>query len=233
MEQNITEQLVEFLRKKKVDFIALSESNIKTLKKLLGLKGDLKKNITPHLGDVLMLKRGSRNSTYLVFKQTDEDLLFRVVQSRSGKTTGTVADRSPFTKSEFVLVLNRLLEQGRVRALKLNKDYIPVLCPAENIPHLGAAESKAQSKVADVSEEAFRAAFRELEGGKFYVRICDIRRRLNWSEQAFNMMLIELRDTGQLQMQDGDTDFFTGEDIRDSFVDENGFRMLTMMWRKK
>ncbi|MDR1622807.1 MAG: hypothetical protein LBS00_10575 [Synergistaceae bacterium] len=232
MEQNVTDQLVKFLRSQKEGFIALSDSNqeFKKLKKQLeqlGLKGDLKKAIGPYLGDVLMLKRS--RPTYLVFKQTDEDLLFRVVQSRSGKAPGTVANKIPFTKNEFLTVLNRLLEQGRVRALKFNDKYVPVLYPVESVPF----PSMASEHKNDVSEEKFKEAYSALEQGKFYVRICDMRRRLNWPSREFDMMLIELRDAGQLQLQDGDTDFFTKEDIRDSFVDENGFRMLTMAWRQK
>jgi hypothetical protein len=122
-----------------------------------------------------------------------------------------------------------MLEQNKIRALKFNNKYVPVLYPVENVP----SPSTTLEHKNDVTEEKFKEAYSVLEQGKFYVRICDMRRRLNWPSQEFDMMLVKLRDAGQLQLQDGDTDYFTKEDIRDSFVDENGFRMLTMMWRKK
>jgi hypothetical protein len=59
-----------------------------------------------------------------------------------------------------------------------------------------------------------------------------MRRRLNWPAQEFDAMLRDLRDAGQLQLQGGDTDFFTKQDVQDCFVDENGFTMLTMKWRQ-
>jgi hypothetical protein len=151
--------------------------------------------------------------------------------SKDGETVGQFGKKIPVKKEMLYEPINVLVDKGLVQ-IKLSKTLLPCLYRTntevpKNTPVVP------QQKEEPRTEEQFRAAFQELERGRAYVRICDIRRRLNWSEQAFNMMLIKLRDAGQLQMQDGDTDFFTKEDIRDSFVDENGFRMLTMMWRKK
>jgi len=77
----------------------------------------------------------------------------------------------------------------------------------------------------------FQQGYNALEHGGHYVRICDLRRYLNWSADVFDATMISLRDARKLQLQGGDTDFFTAEDIRDCFVDENGLRKLTMMWR--
>jgi hypothetical protein len=214
MEQDMTERLVKFLRDRKTDFILLSKIE-QDLKKQLGLKGSIKNAVAPHFGERLMFRMKGK-SVYLCFKMPDEILLFRVVQARAGQTPSTILQKSPFKKDEFLTLLNRLTERGEVRATKFGQKYVPRLYPAEN---------------AGGNEESFRAAFRELEGGKFYVRICDMRRRLNWSASEFDAMLERLRDAGQLQLQGGDIELFTQQDIHDSFVDENGFRMLTMKWR--
>jgi hypothetical protein len=219
MEQDMTERLVKFLRARKTDFILLSKI-AKDLKEQLGLKGNIKNAIAPHLGERLMF-RVKGNGVYLCFKMPDEIFLFRIVQACAGQTPNAMLKNIPFKKDDFLTLLNRLTERGEVRAMKFNKVYVPCLYPVEN-----AGEK------ADVSEESFRAAFRELEGGNFYVRICDMRRRLNWSASEFDVMLKKLRDSGQLQLQDGDIELFTQQDIYDSFVDENGFRMLTMKWRQ-
>ena len=225
MERNVTEELVEILRKRKADFISLSklkEALPSALRKQLGLGGSngaqLAKSLSPHLGEVLMLKK-----KYLVFKQTDESLLCRVVQKNNGKIPRM--DRVPFKKDEFLDILNQLIERGAVR-VKIKSDYKPVLALAEDV-FLQQAR-----KDAYISGEEFKKAYFELERGKFYVRICDLRRNLGWTVQEFDAMLTGLRDSGKIQLQGGDTDFFTDEDINESFVDENGFRKLTMMWRK-
>jgi hypothetical protein len=218
MEQDMTERLVKFLRDRKTDFIPLSK--LAKEKKSLGLKNAGKDAIAPHLGERLMFRMKGKN-VYLCFKMPDEVFLFRIVRARAGQPPKAVAKNIPFTKDVFLTLLNRLAERGAVRAMKFDKDYAPRLYPVENMV-----------EKADVSEESFRAAFRELEGGNFYVRICDMRRRLNWSASEFDAMLEKLRDAGQLQLQGGDIELFTQQDIHDSFVDENGFRMLTMKWRQ-
>jgi hypothetical protein len=239
-EQNITEQLVEFLRSKKVGFILLS-SLPTPLKKSLGLKsdtnvGEIEKAIAPYLGGKLETrKKGS--SYYLWLVQPLDETIFRALSSKGGETVGQLKNKVPLkTEEPLHEPLNALIDKGLIH-LKLSKTLLPCVYRAstEAPQHTPAApqEKKGPMTEALSTEEQFRAAFQELEGGKFYVRICDMRRRLNWPGQEFDMMLIKLRDAGQLQLQDGDTDFFTAEDIRDSFVDENGFRMLTMMWRKK
>jgi hypothetical protein len=219
MEQNMTERLAAFLQEKKTDFISMSETGKdgRELKKRLGLKGSVKKAVAPHLGERLIFKKAG-NSTYLCFNMPDDILMFRIVQARAGLSPKAMSKNIPFKKDDFLAVLNRLSERGAIRAMKFNKDFMPLLYPAEEKP--------------GISEKTFRDAFQELESGKFYVRICDMRRRLNWPAQEFDAMLKNLRDAGQLQLQGGDTDFFTKQDMQDSFVDENGFIMLTMKWRQ-
>ena len=231
MERNVTEELVEILGKKKVDFISLS--NLKAalpvaLKNRLGLKSgsngaQIAKSLSPHLGEALMLKQ-----KYLALKQTDESLLCGIVRKNNGKIPRM--DRVPFKKDEFLAVLNRLIEQGVIR-VKIKSDYKPLLVPADEGNAAGNASSP-QAKDADASGENFKKAYFELERGKFYVRICDLRRHLGWTARAFDAMLTGFRDDGKIQLQGGDTDFFTEEDIRESFIDENGFRKLTVMWRQ-
>ncbi|MCL1941666.1 MAG: hypothetical protein FWG09_06960 [Synergistaceae bacterium] len=226
MERNVTEELVEALKKKKTDFMSLSSLNKAlpaALKKRLGLTSgssgaQIAKSLSPHVGDVLMIRQN-----YLVFKQTDELLLRGIVQKNNGKIPRM--DRIPFKKDEFLAVLNRLIEQGAMH-VKINSDYKPILTPAE-----GNFQPQTP-KDANISGEKFKEAYFELERGKFYVRICDLRRHLSLAAQEFDAMLTGLRDRGKVQLQGGDTDFFTEEDIRESFIDENGFRKLTMMWRR-
>jgi hypothetical protein len=247
METSLTERLTECLRRKKADYMTLGSLPGPLKKRLTGKTGpsaaELKKHITPHLGENLMLKQGGRYA-YLAFRQPDETLLLHIIMKRAGKTPS--ANNTPFKKEEFLAVLNRLIEQGKV-FVKINKDYKPVLSPAllpALCPAPDAGEGEAGEKVGEkkaengqedgrksVSEEEFGNAYRELEGGKFFVRVCDLRRRLGWTEREFDGMAAALRDAGKIQLQAGDTAYFDEKDIADSFVDENGFRMLTLMWR--
>ena len=235
MERSVTEELVELLKKKKADFMPLSLLNKapKALRDRLKLApgangAQIAKALLPHFGEVLMLKNGSR-SAYLAFKLSDEALLLRIVRKLEGKKPSV--NNVPFKKSEYLTLLNRLLEQGAIR-VKLDKNYGPLLYPAKETPP-ETSQANNETHVEDVSEKKFNAAYRALERGKFYVRICDLRRYLGWSAQDFDTMLTVLRDAGKIQLQTGDAEFFTEEDIRESFTDENGFCKLTVKWRQR
>ena len=231
MGRSVTEELMEVLKKKKADFLSLSQLNKAlpvALRKQLGLASgskwpQIEKTLLPHLGEAFMLKRGSK--AYLALKQSSEVLLFRIVQKNNWKIPRS--DIIPFKRDEVSAILNQLLEKDVLRVKKINKDYkILFFAPADGAFSLQARKS------AHVSEEKFKEAYFELERGKFYVRICDLRRHLGWPAQEFGNALTGLRDEGKIQLQGGDTDYFTDEDIRESFIDENGFRKLTMMWRQ-
>ena len=230
MKRSVTKELAGVLKKKKADYISFGKLYVTlpaALSMQLGLTSgsngtQIAKILSPHLGDDLAIRNGAR-SKYLAFKLPDEILLSRIVKKNNGKIPRM--DWIPFKKDEFFGILNRLIEQGAIRHkyVKKQNSYVPILALVEG-PRL--------SKNANVSEEKFKTAYQELERGKFYVRICDIRRYLNWTVLEFDAMLTGLRDSGKIQLETGDTDFFTKEDICESFVDENGFRRLTMVWRR-
>jgi hypothetical protein len=238
MERGVTDELVEVLKKKNVDFISFSQligisDKEFPLKQKLGLKSGMKtprikKILEKHLGDTLTLKRGK--SYYLAFKQPDDVLVFRLLQKSAGNLPRL--DSIPFKKSEFLDIVNRLIEQGTLRVkITKPKDYKPVLIPAETPTPPPKLPPHPEPRPG-VSEEAFKEAYMQLERGRFYVRICNLRRHLGWGTQEFDKMMTGLRDAGKLQLQAGDTNFYTEEDVRNSFVDENGFTKLTVMWRQ-
>ncbi|MDR1650080.1 MAG: hypothetical protein LBR71_07445 [Synergistaceae bacterium] len=222
METSVAERLAECLKKKKTDYMTLGSLPDALKRRLTGKAkpsaAELEKCIAPHLGEGLTLRRGGRGA-YLAFGQSEESLLLQIVRKRAGKTPSV--NNIPFRKEKYISVLNRLIEQGKV-LVRLDKDYRPALLPA---PETGGREAEGET------EEQFESAYRALEGGKFFVRVCDLRRRLGWAEREFDRMAAALRDAGKIQLQAGDTAYFSKRDIADSFVDENGFRMLTLMWR--
>jgi hypothetical protein len=83
-------------------------------------------------------------------------------------------------------------------------------------------------------EEAgiFRQAFEKLDNGRIYVRICNMRRELGWSEERFNTVLCYLRAEGAIQLHPGDMLTMTEEDVNLSYTDDNNFFYVTMTWKK-
>jgi predicted Rossmann fold nucleotide-binding protein DprA/Smf involved in DNA uptake len=130
-------------------------------------------------------------------------------------------DLIPFKKDQFLPLLNQLLEKDVIRVKKINKDYkLLLLTPVESAP-----------PPPKPLPDQFKEAYSELERGRSYVRICDLRRHLGLTVQEFDKTLTDLRDTGKIRLQDGSTGF-TEEDVREGFIDENGFRSLIVIWRQ-
>ncbi|MDR1622804.1 MAG: hypothetical protein LBS00_10560 [Synergistaceae bacterium] len=98
-EQNITEQLVEFLRgKKKVNFILLSGLST-LLKKGLGLKsdaklGEIEKGLMPYLNRKLEIRKKGRSS-YLCLVQPLDEMLFHALSTKGSETVKQLRQKVP------------------------------------------------------------------------------------------------------------------------------------------
>jgi hypothetical protein len=81
--------------------------------------------------------------------------------------------------------------------------------------------------------DLFHKTFEKLDGGRIYVRICNMRRELGWSEERFNTLLRKLRAEGIIQLHAGDVSTMTEEDVHLSYTDENNFFYATITWKKR
>ena len=225
---SIGNQLEAFLNKKGRNFISLSvlrEELPKDLKDKTGIKKNsklplVKEYLAPHLGERFVFIKGGR-STYLALNLPREELFLGVVLRSPGKTLGVISRSLPFNKTEIPSLLNQLLEKRTVR-VTFNANMNPCLYPEKEL---------VATKETSCTKQTFEAAFRELDRGEYFIRICNLRRRLNWPREIFDTMLAQLRDDEKIQMHTGDLETMTQEDIRDSYTDENGFLMLTLTWR--
>jgi len=78
---------------------------------------------------------------------------------------------------------------------------------------------------------AFQQAFINQDKGRIYVRICNIRRELGWSECRFNTVLKQLREDAYIQLHAGDVATMSEEDIALSYTDDNNFFYVTVTWK--
>ena len=84
----------------------------------------------------------------------------------------------------------------------------------------------------DRRREQFLSAFRELDGGRVFIRIPDLRRRLMWPYEVFDDVLRALRDDEFVQLHSGDVTAMTSGEVEDCFVDEFGSRKGTVTLKK-
>ena len=228
---SVAGELLEVLRLSGKDFMTLSamrEAMSAQLRKRLGLTGkklttpSLKRIFEPHLDETLEIRTNGRY-TYLVVVRNPEDLIADFVREHPGRMAGGLATSLPFKKADFLSLLNGLLKKARLYAV-LKDDYKARFFVSEE------PGGRVGADTFDKRREQLHAAFRKLNQKSIFVRICDLRRRLGWPREAFDDMLRRLSDKSVVQLHAGDVTLMTPDEVQDSFVDENGFRMGTMTW---
>ena len=242
VEQNagVTQALRDILEKNGKGFMSLPQVREKmgaALKGQLSVTkshsgATLKKIIEPHLGDGLEVRKKG-NSFYLLYKGAPEELILKHISPTVAKGPGAIGRTLPFSKAELIAALNNLLKDGRIVAASLTEKYEARLLAVGGREAALARPTAPSVPTFTDRREAFRAAFDDLDRGKIFVRICELRRRLGWEREEFDEQLRRLRDEEVIQLHTGDVTSMTPDDVRDCFVDENGFRMGTVTWHGK
>lgn len=184
----------------------------------------IRETIEPLIGDKFIFhKKGSR--VYIMTPCELSDLVLAMIANRKPTSPSNLSRLTPLTKKEMQKVINYLVEENRVK-ISFNEFLEPrviLLNNSENpAPKIPEKE--------DYTLEKFKAAFDELDNGKIFVRICDLRKKLSWPREVFDEALKILRDQEIIQLHTGDASLMTPQEIQDSFIDENNFRLGTVTW---
>ena len=239
---SVAGELLEVLCRSGRDFMTLSamrKAMSSQLRKRLGLTGrnltnsSVIKILTPHLEDKLAIcSKG--NAVYLLRGTNLAEVVLCFIRGKAGKSGPQLVNGMSFIKKdELIRILNHLLESGQV-TLKLAAEFAPrffasgAMGPVKKDAAGTACETLADTF--DKRREQLHAAFRELDRGSTFVRICDLRGRLGWPREVFDDALRRLRDDEVVQLHAGDVTLMTPDQVQDGCVDENGFRMGTMTW---
>ena len=231
----------------KRDFGVAGLTNAAEMQKILSPFLDTKKYVFHRRGTFI----------FILEAKPREDFVFDTVIKRP-RTPKDIARLVPFSKKETAGLLVALIKK-RILRLNLDEDlqtriyYNPEGAKTQqpektrektqNKPQPSAnvevnqeetqpkrAPIKANPEYAEYTVENFKNAFRSLDKGRIFVRICDIRRLLGWPRAIFDSALKQLRDAKLIQLHAGDVTLMTPDEVQDCFVDENGFRMGTITW---
>lgn len=130
-----------------------------------------------------------------------------------------LAQKIPFTQKELCSILNELAGEGKIKTLF-----------TENLePKIYAADSRL-TDTSGYTIQNFRKAYDDLHRTREFVRICDLRRQLQWPRETFDEMIRHLRDNEIIQIYLADDSSMTEDERQDCFVDENYYRMGSMTW---
>ena len=174
---------------------------------------------------------------YLMTPCDPADLVMGELSETRPKSPVEVARKlPPFTRAEVAGILAELVNAGRVRVALDGKFAVKVAAVGEREAvqepkQLGQGTRPKTVQVSgEYTQEKFRAAYDELNMGRDFVPIHELRRRLGWPRGAFDQMLIALRDSETIQMHLGDEHLMTRDEVRDSFVNERNYLMGTVTW---
>ena len=92
------------------------------------------------------------------------------------------------------------------------------------------SRSETEREARPVSVEEFKKAFDEIEGGKIYVSIPKLRKKLKWGHEEFDEMVRELRDKEEIILHVSEAGKYDPEEF---IYDENdGSRMGLITWKE-
>lgn len=130
------------------------------------------------------------------------------------------------------------LEDTKAKLNQLQDDYDSLMehvlsLNEQALNQVTKAATKSNSKYAKPTLENFRSVYDELHQFREFPRICDLRKKLDWSREAFDGMIRTLRDNRTIQIFRADESMMTQDEIRDCFVDENRIIQGIMIWNER
>ena len=236
-EKNITDSIQKILDKNKgfMTVTKLASHLTADEKNSLGLRDNdsvkkIRRKLEQHSDNRFMFLTKGR-SVYILIPCEPSELVMSFLSPDKPLDTRIIRSL-PFNKQEFTAIVNELIDEGRVK-IKLAGCLVPKVFRAVNAdvkPVLLNADDSGNEYTDNFSREQFREAFDALDDGRIFVRIPDLRRKLDWPRETFDKVLRDLRNDETIGIYLADESTMTKDEINDCFVDENNFRMGTVTW---
>ena len=230
-EKNIPDSIQNILEKNR-GFMVLSKlckTMSPSLKQRIGIRNTdsvavLRRRIENSAEDrFLFVSKGK--TVYILIPCNPSDIVLGLLSSQKALDTRTI-NALPFSKEQFVEIVNDLIDEGKA-TIKFGKNFGAQIFKADSSSAISAMPVHDDSSY---TQEQFREAFDALKKGRITVRICDLRIRLGWPRDVFDNMLVTLRDNDIIELRTGDTSTMTVDEVKDCFIDENGFRRGLVIW---
>ena len=183
---------------------------------------DMKRKLEEAEDRFIFIKKGS--VIYIVVPCDPSDLVINALKGKEAVSPKVIVKELPFSTSDFLEIVNELSESGRIKIV-LNEKFEARIMLSD-----GHSEKKKNESSGEYTRERFKEAFDELERGKIFVNIPELRKRLNWPHEVFDEMLRELRDEGIVQLHKTDLTRFQPEEF---FYDEDNSRRGMVTWNEQ
>lgn len=236
--QDIINEVQHILDERKgfIVFSQVASSLSKGLRDKLYIKGStsahiVRKILMPVLEENFVIRKN--RGTYILKPLDPEEFVYAwLSEDKPMALNELVRLLKPFTKAEALALLTEMVNAGKIRVRFEDSYKVNVFaCGAGNQAVGESRQVQAQAlRPEEFTQAKFRAAYDVLHKFREFVRICDLRRSLNWPREVFDGMIRALRDNRTIQIFRADESHMTQDDIRDSFVDENHTIQGIMTW---
>lgn len=240
-DKSVADAIQSILDKDKALFMSksrLSSNMNKALKDKCGIKSNdgakiFMKKLEAVVGDRFMF-RWKGGIYYIMLPCDPAEIVLSRLASKPSMTPKGLAYNSPLTYGDISAIVNELIADGRV-GVKLNEKLEAHVYAVKEVSggRGGGTVIERPRSGGEYTMAEFRRAYDELHREWEFVRICDLRRALNWPRGEFDEMLRSLRNSMTVQLMQADESLMTKDEIRDCWIDENNYRMGTMFWNDR
>ena len=225
--QSILEQHKGFMKVKD-----LPESMSFDMKRKLGIMNKksasaaaIRKAIEQEAEDrFIFIRKGS--VIYIVVPCDPSEFVINALKGKDAVSPKVIVKELPFSTSDFLEIVNELSESGRIKIVLNEKFEARIMLSVRSKNESGSMKSSGE-----YTREKFKEAFDELERGKIFVNIPELRKKLAWPHDVFDEMLRELRDEEVIHLHVTDLTIFEPEEF---FYDElDNSRMGMVTWNDR
>lgn len=233
--KEVTEELERRLKINNIKYMPLSQLKRelpKKIKNFLNLdkkeNRELKETFEPFLGNNLKIikKIKEKKTTYYLFDDSKKDdfnsIAFEYIINNLTKSIPTIVNQWPFSKKWSYEYINSLLNKKTFKVF-FNENGTSFFLPFDLSP---------QHSITIDEVDIFKQTYFELENGRGFVKIFEIRRKIGWDNKTFDALIKKLLNQEKIVLKRGDPTKLSSSELSDSY-DANNFRYIALSWREE
>ncbi|MBF0451790.1 MAG: hypothetical protein HQK75_13890, partial [Candidatus Magnetomorum sp.] len=156
------------------------------------------------------------------------DLILNAI-GKKPQSSAQLKNYFPIPNNRLVDILTQLVSSGKICVeltpkhtlkLSLNKTFQE----SQILNHV-------QENQNDDDRTLMKRAYQDVCNGRIYVRIHEVRDYLKWSRDRFDRTLESLAGDFVIQLHYGDPSILTENELKNSYMDDEGEICITLTWR--
>lgn len=171
-----------------------------------------------------------KKNTHSISIYAPAELCIRFINENPNRTIKQIAIKTPFKNEEFALLLNVLSAEGKINIdLEfINSEWVIKFKPISS--EKTTSDDKSTAIKQDIHFRELKRAYKNLERGRGYVEIYEIRDYLKWERKQFDDILETLWNKKIIDLQNSNQDSLTQQQRDDSFLDRGNTLRIIMLW---